>query len=70
MKRTRQIYDAFMRAIKEGCVHKRIVNLSHAFHHTDPSLVSSVGCFGLRSIWEAGGAICFGVVSSSSRPPG
>jgi len=34
------------------------------------SLVSSVGSLWLGSIWEAGGAICLAVVSSSSRPPG
>src|SRR6516164_284690 len=47
-------------------------NLSHAFHHTAPSLVSSVGSVGLGSAGEASGAGSdFGVTPSISlRPSG
>ena len=35
--------------------HKRVVNLSHAFHHTALSLVSSVGSVGLGSAGSGAG---------------
>src|SRR6516165_10120941 len=52
--------------------HERVVNLSRAFHHTAPSLVSSVGSVGLGSAWEASGTgSAFGVTPSISlRPSG
>jgi hypothetical protein len=43
--------------------------VSVAIHHTGPSLVSSVGCFGLGSIWEAGDGNSLGVTPSISRRP-
>src|SRR6516165_8524119 len=50
--------------------HERVVNLSHAFHYTAPSLVSSVGSVGLGRALEASGAgSCFGVAPSTSRWP-
>src|SRR5690242_5753577 len=50
--------------------HERVVNLSCAFHHTAPSLVSSVGSVGVGSAWEASGAgSAFRVTPSTSRRP-
>ena len=46
------------------------IDLSLAFHHTAPSLVSSVGSVGLGSAWEASGAGSdFGVTPSISTWP-